>query len=176
MKPLGEALRYLGCEHEEDEAVIALLEEMFLLLEEVAAFRCTHRILDLTVDGSGITLEGDYRIMSRDLAHHLRGADRVLLLAATLGAGLDRALARQSAWALAEAAALDACASALLEQACDSWQTRLADTLNRQGFRGKLGSRFSPGYGDFSSTTSPSSSSVWMQPGRSGYPAPAGPC
>ena len=63
-------------------------------------------------------------------------------MAATLGVGVDRLLAREEARSPSAAVVTDALASAMIESVCDA----LCQKLSEDGYA--LRPRFSPGYGD----------------------------
>lgn len=88
-----------------------------------------------------------------DIAAHLAGCGRVLLLAATLGAGVDSLLLRTQVRDVADAMIMDACASAAIESVCDRWEAERREELARRGLG--LTSRFSPGYGDLPLSVQP---------------------
>ena len=95
------------------------------------------------VDAEGVTLESGTRFTSKDLAAHVKGCQEVLLLGATLGSRVDAAIRRLALGSVAEGAAAQAVAAALIESYCDEVQAQF-DT-------GGLAQRprFSPGYGDW---------------------------
>ncbi len=82
-----------------------------------------------------------------DIAAHLRGCGRFVLLGVTLGTGVDAAVRRAGVGDVAAGAAADALASALAEQACAAAEAFLRDSYAAEGFF--LTGRFSPGYGDW---------------------------
>lgn len=95
------------------------------------------------VDENGITLDSGMRFTSRDLARHLEGCREVLLLGATLGSKIDRAIRRLSLTSVAEGAAAQAVAASLIESYCDELQSEInTSNLSQRP-------RFSPGYGDW---------------------------
>lgn len=137
-----EALRYLGAKVGDKEAEI-LVDTVYLKLRnEVQA---QHIILHhkCKVDSDGITLDSGVRFTSRDLARHLSGCEEVLLLGATLGSKVDRAIRRLALTSVAEGAAAQAVAASLIESYCDEVQTEInTPNLSQRP-------RFSPGYGDW---------------------------
>ena len=137
-----EALRYLGAKAGDKEAEI-LVDTVYLKLRnEVQA---QHIILHhkCKVDSDGITLDSGIRFTSRDLARHLSGCEEVLLLGATLGSKVDRAIRRLALTSVAEGAAAQAVAASLIESYCDEVQAEInTPNLSQRP-------RFSPGYGDW---------------------------
>lgn len=139
--PVGEVLRYMGWRGKvPDGAVLSAVEKALGLVNETAAPRAVYKVFSYT---DGKLAEADLMLPGEDIARHLKGADKVVLIAATLGIDVDRTestLARTSAL---EALAFDAAASAAIEEFLDEVSDKISADLNRT-----LGARFSPGYGD----------------------------
>lgn len=81
----------------------------------------------------------------QDVPNLLTDCDRVVLLAATLGNGLEAAMRRAQVRDLSRAITLDCCGSAAIEAVCDAAQDEIQHNVGKQVF---LTDRFSPGYGD----------------------------
>lgn len=137
-----EALRYLRA-RPDDETSGILVDTVYLKLRNEVQARSVLQKHSITVDEAGVTLDTGVRFTSRDLARHLKGCDKALLLAATLGSRVDVAIRRLALGSVAEGAAAQAVAAALIESYCDSVQAQ-ADT---DGLAQRP--RFSPGYGDW---------------------------
>lgn len=137
-----EALRYLRARPDDKEAQL-LVDTVYLKLRNEVQARHVLQKYRVAVDATGVTLEGGTRFNSRDLAAHLKGCEEALLLGATLGSRVDAAIRRLALGSVAEGAAAQAVAAALIESYCDEVQARF-DT-------GGLAQRprFSPGYGDW---------------------------
>lgn len=140
---LAEAGRYLGCRGGgpggDWDRVLAGCAG---LVRETARPRAVWRRFRLLPDGS---LEGaGCRLAGKDAARLLEGCSEALLMAATLGAEIDALLRRWQTKDMARAMALDACASAAIENVCDNLCADLARELAPLCLTG----RFSPGYGD----------------------------
>jgi len=141
-----EALRYLGAKAA-DEGSAALIEGAWKRLQDIAFPR--HRTARVTVSLEGEKLIiGDIRAISPSLAANLAGCREAYLLGATLGARVDREMARLGAVNVAEAFALQAAAASVLECYCDDICEDIAAELKAEGLY--LRPRFSPGYGGFS--------------------------
>ena len=136
----GEVLRYAGC-REGDASLEGLLQEAASQAEAVLRCGVCWRELPVTVSGSLCDF-GAFSVTSQKLARHLCGCSRVLLLAATVGVGLDRLIARTVRLSPARALLLQAIGTERIEALCD---VACAELSNRYG---PLTSRFSPGYGD----------------------------
>ncbi len=138
----AEALRYMGAE-KDDAAAGVLADTVYLKLRNEVQARHILKRSSCRVTETGVELDGGVTLQSKDLARHLQGCSQVLLLAATLGSRVDIAVRRLALTSVAEGAAAQAVAAALIESYCDEVQSR-AET-------GGLAQRprFSPGYGDW---------------------------
>ena len=137
-----EALRYLRARPDDKKAQV-LVDTVYLKLRNEVQARHVLQNHSIQVDAEGVTLDCSIRFTSRDLAAHLRGCQEALLLGATLGSRVDAAIRRLALGSVAEGAAAQAVAAALIESYCDEVQAKF-DT-------GGLAQRprFSPGYGDW---------------------------
>ena len=144
-----EAYRYLGLRGTAPDAATArAVEEAIALLNGAAEPKQVSRRFALKWLGGGAAVEIDgLRLESRALARNLAGCDEAFLMAATLGIGPDRLIARaQAAGAMSRALALQAASAAMIEAWCD----RVNDGLCAQAAPRHCRPRFSPGYGDLS--------------------------
>lgn len=89
---------------------------------------------------SVLALEG------KDIRELLSGCGEAVLMAVTLGPGVDRLLARSSVSNMADAVIMDACASTAIENVADNFEMDLRREAEAEGLY--LTDRFSPGYGD----------------------------
>ncbi len=85
--------------------------------------------------------------MGADIREILAPCREAVLLAVTLGAGMEQAILHREVTDMAEALILDACASVAAENVCDRFEESMREELASEGLY--LTSRFSPGYGDF---------------------------
>lgn len=92
----------------------------------------------MDVVGTNVFFGGD------DIARHLQGCERVFLLAATLGMGIDRLTSRLARENPVLAVMVDAAAVSLIESYLDEVCRDIAKECG-----GSLTTRFSCGYGDF---------------------------
>lgn len=135
----AEILRYLGAAGwQPDDATAALLERAQTMLHEAAVPRAVWKRLPFSV----LPLEE----AGSDLARHLRGCDEMVLLAVTLGSRTDMLIRRLELTDIALAAAVDAAASAVMEEVCDAAETEIRRSVSAEGRY--LTGRYSPGYGD----------------------------
>ena len=150
-----EVYRYLGLRGAEpDAATAAAVEEAVRLLDAVVEPKqISRRFLLKRLDDGALDIEG-LRVESKALSKNLEGCREVFLMAATLGIGPDRLIARaQAEGAMSRAMALQAAAAAMIEAWCDDVNAELARQAKARGR--SLRPRFSPGYGDFSLEAQP---------------------
>ena len=144
-----EAIRYLGYgRHAVDDRTLAMVQEAFRQLDQVADPKIIYRIFELSIQDKNCLKIGKLLIESSNLYRNLNGCDQVILLGATLGIGVDMLMKRYSLTDMAQAVVLQAAAAAMLEEYLDDWQENKALELEEEGK--SLRPRFSPGYGDFS--------------------------
>lgn len=144
----AEICRYLGCTPADlDGAARALIEECEREILDAAAPRCVFRRFGLQWQAETPRLAGASQALEgRDIARHLAGCHAVLLMASTLGAGVDALLRAAAAGDVARSVVLDAAASVAAEAAAAAAEEAAAAALCRAG-EYRTG-RFSPGYGD----------------------------
>ena len=144
-----EALRYLGLgKHEPDPETERLLEECIREAERAAEFRHLVREYPLSVEEDGTVDGGCFRVKSANLKKNLSGCDSVLVMAVTVGAEVDRLLARYGKLSVAKAVVMQAAAAAMVEAYCNELNAGWKKEYLEKGLY--LRPRFSPGYGDFS--------------------------
>lgn len=132
-------LRYLGAGGwTPDAATAALLDKAETALRAAATPRGVWRELPLTAL--------DLPTAGTDLARHLRGCDTMVLMAVTLGSGVDAMIRRLEVTDIALGAVADAAASALMETLCDDFEGIIRTGVTAGGRY--LTGRYSPGYGD----------------------------
>lgn len=139
-----EILRYAGM-GSADPAVDALLEECLRELAGVLTYRVCFKEFPVREEGELLDL-GFARTASADLKKNLRGCERVVLFAATVGVGADRAIARAARLSPAKGLLMQAAGSERVEALCDVFNEEIARTAAEKGF--SAAPRFSPGYGD----------------------------
>lgn len=138
----SEALRYLGA-GKNNHAAEVLVDTVYLKMRNEVQPRNILLKFSCQVFADKVVLGNGTELISKDLARHLKGCGEVLLLAATLGIKADNAIRRLAVGSVAEGAAAQAVAAALIEEYCDEVQSK-AETGGLQ-----QRPRFSPGYGDW---------------------------
>ena len=138
---LRHAARYFGARGEPDEATRTLLEQCAAPLLAAA----TPRAVWLEADVDSLTEAGI--LAGRDVVRHLEGCAQALLLAVTVGPGVDAQIRRAGVGDIAASVASDAVGSVLAEQAADAAEAELRQWAAKEGKY--LTGRYSPGYGDW---------------------------
>ncbi len=142
---INEVLRYMGCPPEQAAPQTrTLAEQAAVQMEQTARPRSVFREFGLSITGDGVLLESGLLLPGRDLAQHLAGCDRAVMLAVTLSAQADALIRRAESRDMAQALALDCAAAALVEEVCD----RLEGEIFAKYPGCHFPFRFSPGYGD----------------------------
>ncbi len=144
---LVQAARYFGARGGADAATQALLERCAVPLLAAAAPRAVW----LEADPESLTQAGI--LQGGDVFRHLEGCTTALLLAVTVGPGVDAQIRRAGVGDIAAGVASDALGSVLAEQAADAAEAELRQWAARQGKY--LTGRYSPGYGDWPITVQP---------------------
>ncbi len=136
-----EILRYAGCKEAETSSV-ALLKECVEEAKTVLTYKVCYLELPLQRTGDICGL-GNLAMASKQLSNNLKGCERALLFAATVGVGLDRLIAKYGHIAPSKALMLQAIGAERIETLCDAFCEDMAKTYGVE-----LRPRFSPGYGD----------------------------
>ena len=149
LKPIRmeEAARYLGYGGQmPDETILNLMRECEKPLMEACHPAYSVGIFDMECcsEEEVKLAECALTLTGKDIVKHLVGCTKVVLMAATLGSGVDTLLRKLQKTEMPKALLTDAMAGAAIEQICDDVQAELQRKmpLFRQTWR------FSPGYGD----------------------------
>ena len=119
----------------------ALLDRALKLATPVLTYRTVSLRIPLRTCPDGALDLGFATVRSAALAKNLGDASELVILAATVGLGIDRLIARYGESAPSVALMLDAIGSERIEALVDAFSAALAQTHT-------LRPRFSPGYGD----------------------------
>lgn len=142
-----ETLRYLGYRGQEiDSQTAQMIDDIATELEKSSLPKSIYREYDCKVTGSEVEF-GGLTIRSRNLATNLKGCERVVLLAATIGRQADFMIKKYSVSNMAKAAVVQAAGAACIESYVDEVEADIREDAKARGLY--LRPRFSPGYGDF---------------------------
>jgi len=116
------------------------VESCLTELSGVLTPRACYSEFDIKIDGDKISL-GFTETRSQDLAEHLDGCKKIILIAATVGIGADRLISKYSVTEPSRALIMQAAGSAAIEA--------FLDRVSPEILAGREGKeRFSCGYGD----------------------------
>ena len=142
---LPQAFRYMGLRGDPDAHMAETAARCADALLKAARPRYTYRVCPIRETEAGVACTGTTLLLTgRDIAAHLAGCDRAVLLCATLSAGADNAIRSAGVRDVLEGMMTDAMASALTEQLCDAAEAEILAGLPDVYTTW----RFSPGYGD----------------------------
>ena len=141
----AEILRYASARGCDDPALHALIDECLAELEGELCYKLCYCELPVAREGTQITL-GTITSGSTTLQKALSGCDRAVLFAATVGVGIDRAIARYGTLSPARALCHQAIGAERIEALCDLFCREMSEELGAKGLL--LRPRISPGYGD----------------------------
>lgn len=136
-----EILRYAGCKNESDLPA-GLLKECLIEAGGVLKYRVCYSVFDLSVNGENCDF-GAFSVTSRYLAKNLCDCEKAVVVAATVGVGVDRLISKYGAVSPARAVIFDAIGTERIEALLDAF---CADIGDETGLSVKP--RLSPGYGD----------------------------
>lgn len=142
-----ETLRYLGYRGQEiEEQTERMIEETVQELERSSMPKSIYREYACEVTEDRVKL-GELEIKSRNLATNLKGCERAVLLAATIGRAADFMIKKYSVSNMAKATIVQAAGAACIESYVDEVEDTIRKDAAKRGLY--LRPRFSPGYGDF---------------------------
>lgn len=118
----------------------ALIDTAIAEVLEYAAPRTVHRVFALHEKDGLLGIDAELDLHYTDIQKLLTGSSSCLLIAGTLGVPLDQKMRYYSRFDMTRYVIMDAAASALIEETCDTLQESLP--FSPYTFR------FSPGYGD----------------------------
>lgn len=152
MIPLNkkEVLRYLGYKRNQEltAEMSQLIDEVMVEVQAISQPRYYYQFHELAVQSEkAIQVVGtDLILRGKAIGKHLQKAQKVALLGATLGIGVEQQIRRYEITDLTRSLILDACCVELIEKICDLAECDIIDQVAEAGLT--LNRRFSPGYGD----------------------------
>ncbi|MDR0465045.1 MAG: hypothetical protein LBG94_08035 [Treponema sp.] len=122
------------------------IEEVF---RENITPKSVYAVYDCHVNSGAVTL-GVMSVKSESLASHLKGCNRAVLLAATLGTKADMLIRRYSVQDMEKALIADNICADMIEAYLDETEKEISIQEDLKGLFAV--DRYSPGYGDFNVT------------------------
>jgi len=141
-----EILRYAGG-RETSDYMEELLEECKAEIKSELVYKVCYRELDVSTYGNKCDF-GLFELSSKNLADNLRDCKKVILFAATIGTGIDRAIMRYSNISLTKGLLFQAIGAERIEALCN----RFCEDISKE-YNMSVKPRFSPGYGDLTLDT-----------------------
>lgn len=143
----AETRRYAGLMKAKDFGEKNILDacEEALILSEV---RGVWEIYDYDSENHIVASEPPFAVAGKSIIKHLNGCERVICMAVTVGAEIEREVTKKfERGEYLASILLDAAATSAVEQAADAMEKNFAAQFAKDGY--KLRWRFSPGYGDW---------------------------
>ncbi len=131
---------FIGAVGESARALFPMIDSAIHEMSPLLTPRACYSEYDIRIDGNLLDL-GFAKIESEDLARHLNGCGKIILIAATVGIGADRLIAKYSLTEPSRALVMQAVGAAAVECFLDKITPEI-----RAGR--ELCRRFSCGYGD----------------------------
>lgn len=144
--PVKEVYRYLGYRGiTEDDRLDERIHACMDRLQAQSTPRSVWTNLSFTIDAPQLQI-GPLSFESRALSRNLRDCTQVIMMAATIGPGVDFLIRRAEAVSMVDAAIYQAAGAAMVEAWCDIVNEQIRKEQRTQGLYARP--RFSPGYGD----------------------------
>ncbi len=142
--------RYLGYKGAApDERILAEIDKALEELDRAAAPAYIFQEFPLEIRQAPAELSfAGLAVQSASLSRNLAGCHKIVVLAATIGIGADRLIARAQVRSMMRSSVFQAAGAAMIEAYADDVNRRLRDAYVKKGLY--LRPRFSPGYGDLS--------------------------
>ncbi len=138
-----EIMRYMAA-HGGDE-ICSLIDECLAEVRQTLQYKICYAVLPVKAEDEIVTLPCG-QIKSRNLAKNLRGCDKAIIFAATIGVGIDRLISKYSRLSPTKALCFQAIGAERVEALCDEFCNKMKTEFGKNGE--KIKPRFSPGYGD----------------------------
>lgn len=140
---------FTGCKYDK------LTEQMYQMMEKAekdilktAKPKAVYEIFDIEeidFEGGQVLLKGnDFKLTGNSICNHLKDFEKVVFLATTLGADVDRLIKKQQIVDLSYACFLDGMAGVMIETVCDNTTAYIKESMNINN----MTYRFGLGYGD----------------------------
>lgn len=143
-----EIYRYLGIRRgDPDDETKRKVEECIGELLQVITPRMVYRVFPLSFPEDGSIDFTCFRVRSQSLLKNLKGCEKIILFAATIGERVDLLLRRYNKLEVSRAVVMQAASAATIEAYCNQINQEMKEKAAQEGYF--LRPRFSPGYGDF---------------------------
>ena len=136
-----EIRRYLGAGEDIPE-IKRLIDECLSEAEDKLSYKTCYTVFPIKICGDEVDLCFT-RVKSKSLAKNLKGCNRIILFAATVGIELDRLISKYGVLSPTKALIFQAIGAERIEGLCDSFNKEIKTKYKYSA------PRFSAGYGDF---------------------------
>lgn len=141
-----EVYRYLGYKGATpDEQTLNDIEFARNILEKEVKFKAVYKVFDIKKEEDVKVLGTNLVLLGKDIKSLLLECERCVLMAVTLGQGVDNLLRKLQVTNLNQAIVTDFCASSMIEELCNQFEKQIRDKFDETIF---FTDRFSAGYGD----------------------------
>lgn len=145
----AEVFRYLHLPKKiSDNNINNLIEEAITEIKDLISFRYLYQKFPVEITDSAVKVDGTTLILKgKSIRKHLNNSEEIYIMAATLGAQVDRKISYYEKTSVTKAMIFDACATAAIEEACDRIEAEIKKEVSKSGNK-EITFRYSPGYGD----------------------------
>ena len=144
-----EVLRYLQTSKDlEDDNINRLLEEATAEVKDLVNFRYLYQKFPIEMNKEGIKVRGTtLTLKGKSIKKHLSNSKEIYIMAATLGAQVDKKISYYEKISVTKSMIFDACATTAIEDGCDQVEAEIREEVLAAGNE-DITFRYSPGYGD----------------------------
>ncbi|MFP4371293.1 MAG: Vitamin B12 dependent methionine synthase activation subunit [Halanaerobium sp.] len=144
-----EVLRYLQTSRNlEDENINRLISETTDEIKNIINFRYLYQKFPIELNENGVEVKGTtLTLKGKSIKKHLRNSEEIYLMAATLGAQVDKKISYYEKVSITKSMIFDACATTAIEAGCDQVEEEIKKEVLAAGNE-DITFRYSPGYGD----------------------------
>jgi hypothetical protein len=144
-----EVLRYLqSSKNLKDKNINLLIEESTSEIKNLIKLRYFYQKFPIAITNIGVNVRGTTLILKgKSIKKHLNNSKEIYIMAATLGAQIDKKIFYYEKLSVTKSMIFDACATAAIEEACDQVEAEIKEKALAAGNE-DITFRYSPGYGD----------------------------
>jgi hypothetical protein len=144
-----EVLRYLQTSKDlKDEKINRLIEEVIAEIKKLINFRYLYQKFTIQHTSEGVKIKNTtLTLKGESIKKHLQNSEEIYLMAATLGAQVDKRISYYEKISVTKAMIFDACATTAIEEGCDRVEAEIKEKVMEAGNE-DITFRYSPGYGD----------------------------
>ncbi|MFW5979148.1 MAG: Vitamin B12 dependent methionine synthase activation subunit [Halanaerobium sp.] len=145
----NEVLRYLQTSKDlDDQNINRLLEESIAEIKKLINFRYLYQKFAIEETEAGVKIKDTtLTLKGRSIKKHLQNSKEIYLMAATLGAQVDKRISYYEKISVTKSMIFDACATTAIEEGCDQVEAEIKKEVLAAGNE-DITFRYSPGYGD----------------------------